>query len=698
MQKEIIESDAERIVVLSRAASGKALRNDSKLYTSNGFIQIGNVNIGDKIFGEDGKLHTVTAVYPQGRKQEYKVTFSDNTSVICCEDHLWTFQTENLRSHKSKKWITCSLKEILEKYPIYISARANNNFGDTASKRKNLFIPMTAPIEFKEQKVLLDPYTMGVLLGDGSFRGSKFTNEDADIIEWVESGLNKVNCKLIYSKNYDYSINSNGKQIFSKILKEYNLWNLKSEDKFIPNVYKYNSIENRLALLQGLIDTDGYCEGSAYDICLKSKQLILDCKEICESLGLTAVYSEKRAVCTNSPDGKKDCGIVYRLRIKTSKLIPKIHRSKKRENQWKPTKVYSHRAIVNIEKLESESEMTCITVDNPTALFVTDNFIVTHNTAVLTERARHLLQQGVDPKEIAVITFTNLAAQELRQRLAEDYKDGIFIGTIHSLAYNMLVSHGINCDDLINKEKFDDFFTRLEENSYCVRHYSYVLLDEAQDSSDKEFNFIFGMIEPENFFIVGDDFQSIYSFRNAKPQLLINLSRRADVKTYVMNENYRNAPQILDVARLIIKKNDIYDDSIAMRDTYGIYESFVYSPENLVKRIKKYGSYKDWSILTRSNAQVAMIQQDLERYGIPTLTFKQGDVSQEELKNFLDADKVKVLTIHSSKGLSLRYVGVYGAWWGKKEEHRLNYVAATRAMDGLFWMKEPKKNMKKNWF
>lgn len=318
-------------------------------------------------------------------------------------------------------------------------------------------------------------------------------------------------------------------------------------------------------------------------------------------------------------------------------------------------------------------------------------------TAVLTERARRLLQQGIDPKEIAIITFTNLAAQELRQRLAEDYKDGIFIGTIHSLAYNMLVSHGINCDDLIDKEKFDDFFTRLEENSYCVRHYSYILLDEAQDSSDKEFNFIFGMIDPECFFIVGDDFQSIYSFRNAKPQLLVNLSRRKDVKKFVMNENYRNAPQILDVARLIIKKNEIYDDSVAMRDVYGIYESFTYNSEALVKRIKKYGSYKDWSILARSNAQVAMIQRDLERYGIPTLTFKQGDVDQEELKNFLEADKVKVLTIHSSKGLSLRYVGVYGAWWGKAEEHRLNYVAATRAMDGLFWMKEPSKKKFNRW-
>lgn len=319
-------------------------------------------------------------------------------------------------------------------------------------------------------------------------------------------------------------------------------------------------------------------------------------------------------------------------------------------------------------------------------------------TACLTEHVRVLLQRGVDPKSIAVITFTNLAAQELRERLAEDYKDGIFIGTIHSLAYNMLISHGINCDDLINKEKFDDFFIRLEEHPECIRHYYTVCLDEGHDISPKEINFIFNMIEPESYFLILDPKQQIYGFRGSNYKYITNLMKQADVTTYNLNENYRNAPQILDVARLIIKKNDIYDDSIPMRDTYGIYESFVYSPENLVKRIKKYGSYKDWSILTRSNAQVAMIQQDLEQYGIPTLTFKQGDVSQEELKNFLDADKVKVLTIHSSKGLSLRYVGVYGAWWGKKEEHRLNYVAATRAMDGLFWMKEPKKTKRKNWF
>lgn len=323
----------------------------------------------------------------------------------------------------------------------------------------------------------------------------------------------------------------------------------------------------------------------------------------------------------------------------------------------------------------------------------------TGKTKILTERARHLLRQGIDPSKICVITFTNLAAQELRERLEGDLKDGMFIGTIHSLALYMLSSHGINCNDLIKKEEFDLFFERLEEHPECIKKYDYVLLDEAQDSSDKEFNFIFGMIEPFSFFVVGDDFQSIYGFRGSKPKLLINLSKRPDVKTYEMDENYRCAPRILQVARGIIKKNNIEDNSLSMRENVnGIYENDVYSPQKLIGYINKYGSYKDWSVLCRTNAQVVKIQRDLEKAGIPTVTFKQGEVTKQELHDFLESNKVKVLTIHSSKGLTLRYVAVYGAWWGKAEEHRLNYVAATRAQDGLFWFKEPKKVRTKKWY
>lgn len=454
-QKKAIQASDPHILCLSSAAAGKALKNGSKIYTSNGPINIEDAQIGQEIYGEDGKLHSITGVFPQGKKKEYKVTLSDGTEIRCCDEHLWSFQTESMRSQKSNKLITCTLREIIEKYPLFKPARAKNNFGTSECKRKNVFLPMTKPIDFPEKKLLIDPYTFGALLGDGSFCNSLFTNADEDVIKWVDEGLNKIGCHLKYKDRYDYTINSNGTTVFSDILKHYNLWKAHSGDKFIPPEYKYNSIENRLKLLQGLIDTDGSCEGSAYDITLKSKQLILDCKEMCESLGLTAVYSEKSAICTNSATGRKDCGIVYRLRIKTSKLITKLHCSQRREKQWKPSKVYSHRAIIAIEPTGEEVEMTCIQVDNPTSLFVTDNFVVTHNTRVLTERIRYLLEEKkVSPTDIVAITFTKLAAEEMHKRLGK-IAEGVFIGTIHSYAKFICDMNGVDLQFYLQKEQFD---------------------------------------------------------------------------------------------------------------------------------------------------------------------------------------------------------------------------------------------------
>lgn len=163
---------------------------------------------------------------------------------------------------------------------------------------------------------------MGALLGDGSFRNNIFTNEDKDVLQWVNEGLLSIGASLKHIGRYDYQILTNHKHIFSDILKQYNLWQTNSETKFIPNEYKYNSINNRLLLLQGLIDTDGYCKGSSYDLVLKSKQLILDCKEVCESLGLTATLSEKGQYVITVLKGKKivELFIDYILKLQNYSL------------------------------------------------------------------------------------------------------------------------------------------------------------------------------------------------------------------------------------------------------------------------------------------------------------------------------------------------------------------------------------------
>ena len=169
LQENILDKNEKRVVVMAAAAAGKALSHGSKLYTVSGPIFIENAKIGDRIYGEDGNLHQIIGVFPQGKKKEYIITFSDRTQIKCCNEHLWTFQTESLRSKKSSTWITGSLQEIIDKYPLYKDARAKNNFGKGKSLRKNIFIPITQPIQFPEQKLKIEPYTMGALLGDGSF-------------------------------------------------------------------------------------------------------------------------------------------------------------------------------------------------------------------------------------------------------------------------------------------------------------------------------------------------------------------------------------------------------------------------------------------------------------------------------------------------------------------------------------------------
>lgn len=315
-------------------------------------------------------------------------------------------------------------------------------------------------------------------------------------------------------------------------------------------------------------------------------------------------------------------------------------------------------------------------------------------TATLTERVRKMLKDGIDPSDIAVITFTNMAAQELRERLADDYKDGIYIGTIHGLANRFLLSHGIDTGDLIKKEDFDGFFDLLKEYPYCVNHIKHILLDESQDTSESEFDFIFNMIEPDTFFVVGDFRQSIYSFKGADPELFMNLLHSPKVEVCSLNENYRNGSNILAFAKDILRRGKMSDDSIPMRRGGYVYEG---APDfdNVLGWIENTPPYSDWAILCRTNREIDWFLDQLKKNDVPCVTFKQGDVTKEQLDRLMKSNTVKVLTYHSSKGLEFENVVAWDVqWWGGNEVYRLNYVAATRARNRLLWLENKKKKRK----
>ena len=314
-------------------------------------------------------------------------------------------------------------------------------------------------------------------------------------------------------------------------------------------------------------------------------------------------------------------------------------------------------------------------------------------TAVLTERTRYLLEQGKDPTKMVLITFTNAAAEELADRLG--HPKGLFIGTIHSYANYLLLSYGKETSDLLESEQFDQLFERIKRHPNCIKDVEYLMLDESQDSNESHFEFLLDMVKPRNYMLVGDHKQSIYRWNGAYPDYLINLSHDPSVTTYDLNENYRNGYKILDFARGIINAAgyDYYDRSRPMRGVAGRVVAVEYPPIAVAKAIKGMGDYRNWFVLTRTNAQLDEISYFLQKEGIPIDTFKRSELDNKELGEKMKQDTVKVLTIHTAKGLEANNVVVIGAKFFNVEERCVSYVAATRAKNLLVWAKAP--NFKK---
>lgn len=310
-------------------------------------------------------------------------------------------------------------------------------------------------------------------------------------------------------------------------------------------------------------------------------------------------------------------------------------------------------------------------------------------TAVLTERVKYLLEQGAEPSHMVIITFTNAAAEEMSKRVDTN---GAFLGTIHSYANYLLKSAGYKTESCIDSEDFDLLFAMVKEHLDCIRIVDNLLLDEAQDSSALQFEFLLQTIKPKSFFLVADCRQSIYEFNGARPDILRDLADRTDITTYDLNENYRNGYTILNFARSLIQKlgDDYEDDSISMNGQLGKVLKVDYSLPAVLSCIQKFGEPKDWFVLTRTNAQLESIYSYLIKNGIPCDTFKRAALSNEDFEKKMRENTVKVLTVHTSKGLEANNVIVVGTNSYNDEEVRISYVAATRAKELLIWTKKPK--------
>lgn len=331
----------------------------------------------------------------------------------------------------------------------------------------------------------------------------------------------------------------------------------------------------------------------------------------------------------------------------------------------------------------------------------TENYILVNSSAgsgktrTLSERVKKLLERGIAANKIVVITFTNAAADTAMERIGE--APGLNCCTVHAYANRLLMSAGIDTSEFLTDEKFDELFALVKANPYCIQEVDYLLLDEGQDSTPEQFEFMLEMVNPKNWMIFSDHRQSIYRFAGANPEHIIELMKRKDVTVYDLNENYRNAPEILDYAKNIIRQlgYDYEDVSIAMNNSNrGRVVRVDYSSSGIASTIKRYVAegkalYSDWFVLTRTNAELEDILHALKSSGIPVDTFKKAQLDNKGLSEKIAENTVKVLTIHTAKGLEANNVVVIGARFYNTEEKCLNYVAATRARNLLVWTDKP---------
>ncbi|MDP3073085.1 MAG: AAA family ATPase [Opitutaceae bacterium] len=411
--------------------TGKAQPLDARVLTPTGFRTIGEIRPGDLVIAAEGQAVAVRSIHPQGKKPTYRVIFSDGRVTRCCDDHLWRVWTrtsvwspEKRKKIRSRGWRVLPLSTIRRRIDL------------DRTECDRLGIPLfTASFGEAPAPLPVDPYILGALIGDGTLSDAVLiTTTDSALVASLSTRLQSLDLRLkqVFSAGVPtitWRIVGRGKGFPNPLREALKILGLavKSHAKFIPPAYLFASATQRLDLLRGLLDTDGTVDKlGVVSFTTSSPRLAEDFQHLAWSLGCIATRGVVKHP-TYTHRGKKLTGLPAHtifLQHPAPGSLFSLERKIRRTCRPKARARLGHRLRLTAVEPAGEAECCCISIDSPTGLYVTDDYIVTHNTTIL-----RALVEILKAKQVRV----HLAAPTGRaaQRLAAT--TGGFATTIHRL-------------------------------------------------------------------------------------------------------------------------------------------------------------------------------------------------------------------------------------------------------------------------
>lgn len=365
---ESAQDQGKHLCVAKARRKGYEQPYSEPVLTPAGYVPMGSLKVGDLVMNPNGSPVRIGDIVEQGTTEIYEVEFQDGRKVRCGANHLWA------TCRNGKKFYIMRTVD-------YMKRKLKQ--GSPGKEHYPYKIPELNPLNFDERPVTVDPYVLGVLLGDGYICGDqvRFSTADEFIVEELQRRLPEY--IIEHKEQYNYVIKSKVQGIneLNRQLKDLKV-KVKSYNKFIPENYKFTSIENRFELIRGLMDTDGSITNGACSFVSTSEQLIDDMVFVLRSLGIRCKKS-KEIPGRNNVDfnngNYSDTRPHWELTVTTEEDIFKLPR--KLEKIRKDRKYnYKGIGIKSIRKTGEFEKQRCLCIDNENHLYITKDFIPTHNS------------------------------------------------------------------------------------------------------------------------------------------------------------------------------------------------------------------------------------------------------------------------------------------------------------------------------